>query len=228
MSRYSVRKLRHARNLPSGCGSLARKGISWNGRGHACGLITSPKARQARQKLADSEQKNECASAALIEARIPARSIMPHGNRQLRPCFGELFKMMAGVDLVVVHYRSSFFPDLLGGQIQVTISPIPSSIDFTLVAAFGSADSGIRIGLDHFPPAPICDLAKFTRLVLDCLSIRGNTHFAGALTAGFFVYLKPGAGGRSAENQRHLARSPGQHPPGRQPPASDDFGPRPY
>jgi tripartite-type tricarboxylate transporter receptor subunit TctC len=44
--------------------------------------------------------------------------------------FGELFKMMAGVDLVVVHYRSSFFPDLLGGQVQVTISPIPSSIDF--------------------------------------------------------------------------------------------------
>ena len=44
--------------------------------------------------------------------------------------FGELFKMMAGVDLVVVYYRASFFPDLLGGQVQVTISPIPSSIDF--------------------------------------------------------------------------------------------------
>jgi len=38
--------------------------------------------------------------------------------------FGELFKMMAGVDLVMVHYRGSFFPDLLGGQVQVTISPI--------------------------------------------------------------------------------------------------------
>ena len=38
--------------------------------------------------------------------------------------------MMAGVDLVIVHYRGSFFPDLLGGQVQVTISPIPSSIDF--------------------------------------------------------------------------------------------------
>jgi len=44
--------------------------------------------------------------------------------------FGELFKMMAGVDLVMVHYRGSFFPDLLGGQARVTISPIPSSIDF--------------------------------------------------------------------------------------------------
>jgi tripartite-type tricarboxylate transporter receptor subunit TctC len=44
--------------------------------------------------------------------------------------FGELFKMMAGVDLVMVHYRGSFFPDLLGGQVQVTINPTPSSIDF--------------------------------------------------------------------------------------------------
>jgi len=43
---------------------------------------------------------------------------------------GELFKMMAGVDLVAVHYRGSFFPDLLGGQVQITFSPIPSSLDF--------------------------------------------------------------------------------------------------
>ena len=43
---------------------------------------------------------------------------------------GELFKMMAGVDLVAVHYRGSIFPDLLGGQVQVTFSPIPSSLDF--------------------------------------------------------------------------------------------------
>jgi tripartite-type tricarboxylate transporter receptor subunit TctC len=43
---------------------------------------------------------------------------------------GELFKMMAGVDLVAVHYRSSLFPDLLAGQVQVTFNPIVSSIDF--------------------------------------------------------------------------------------------------
>jgi tripartite-type tricarboxylate transporter receptor subunit TctC len=43
---------------------------------------------------------------------------------------GELFKSMAGVDLVAVHYRGSFFPDLLGGQVQMSFSPIPSSLDF--------------------------------------------------------------------------------------------------
>jgi len=43
---------------------------------------------------------------------------------------GELFKMMAGVDLVPVHYRSSQFPDLLSGQVQVTFNPLPSSLEF--------------------------------------------------------------------------------------------------
>jgi tripartite-type tricarboxylate transporter receptor subunit TctC len=43
---------------------------------------------------------------------------------------GELFMMMAGVNLVHVPYRSSQFPDLLGGQVQVTFNPLPSSLDF--------------------------------------------------------------------------------------------------
>ena len=43
---------------------------------------------------------------------------------------GELFKMMAGVDLVPVHYRSSQFPDLLSGQVHVTFNPLPSSLEF--------------------------------------------------------------------------------------------------
>jgi tripartite-type tricarboxylate transporter receptor subunit TctC len=42
----------------------------------------------------------------------------------------ELFKFMTGVDLVHVPYRSSFAPDLLGGQVQVAFTPIPLSIAF--------------------------------------------------------------------------------------------------
>jgi tripartite-type tricarboxylate transporter receptor subunit TctC len=41
---------------------------------------------------------------------------------------GELFKEMAGVDMVHVPYRSSFLPDLLGGQVQAVFSPISQSI----------------------------------------------------------------------------------------------------
>ncbi|MGB6537051.1 MAG: tripartite tricarboxylate transporter substrate binding protein [Xanthobacteraceae bacterium] len=43
---------------------------------------------------------------------------------------GELFNMMAGVNLVAVHYRSSQFPDLLSGQVQITFNPMPSSLEF--------------------------------------------------------------------------------------------------
>jgi tripartite-type tricarboxylate transporter receptor subunit TctC len=43
---------------------------------------------------------------------------------------GELFNMMAGVKLVHVPYRTSMFPDLLSGQVQVTFNPLPSSLDF--------------------------------------------------------------------------------------------------
>ena len=42
---------------------------------------------------------------------------------------GELFNMMAGIDMVHIPYpRASAQSDLLGGQVQVTFSPIPSAI----------------------------------------------------------------------------------------------------
>jgi tripartite-type tricarboxylate transporter receptor subunit TctC len=44
---------------------------------------------------------------------------------------GELFKMMAGVDLIPVHYRGSgpALIDLIAGQVQVMFDPLPSSIE---------------------------------------------------------------------------------------------------
>jgi tripartite-type tricarboxylate transporter receptor subunit TctC len=44
--------------------------------------------------------------------------------------FGEMFKMMTGVDLVHVPYRSSFMPDLLGGQVQVAFMTVSTSIQY--------------------------------------------------------------------------------------------------
>jgi tripartite-type tricarboxylate transporter receptor subunit TctC len=40
----------------------------------------------------------------------------------------ELFKMMAGVDLVHVPYRTNYLPDLISGQVQVAFNPIALSI----------------------------------------------------------------------------------------------------
>jgi tripartite-type tricarboxylate transporter receptor subunit TctC len=41
---------------------------------------------------------------------------------------GELFMKMTGVNFVVVHYRNSYVPDLLAGQVQLVFSPIPTTI----------------------------------------------------------------------------------------------------
>jgi tripartite-type tricarboxylate transporter receptor subunit TctC len=43
---------------------------------------------------------------------------------------GELFKMMAGVDMLHVPYRGNPRPDLLGGQVQVMFDTLPASIEF--------------------------------------------------------------------------------------------------
>src|SRR5215470_14298659 len=43
---------------------------------------------------------------------------------------GELFKMMAGINMLHVPYRTSAFPDLLSGQVHVLFSPIPAVIGY--------------------------------------------------------------------------------------------------
>jgi tripartite-type tricarboxylate transporter receptor subunit TctC len=45
---------------------------------------------------------------------------------------GELFKMMAGVDMLHVPYRGAgpALSDLIGGQVQIVFDPIPSSIEY--------------------------------------------------------------------------------------------------
>ena len=50
------------------------------------------------------------------------------GNGSVSHVFGELFKMMAGVDLVHVPYRGGYVSDLLGGQTQVVLGTIASCI----------------------------------------------------------------------------------------------------
>jgi tripartite-type tricarboxylate transporter receptor subunit TctC len=54
------------------------------------------------------------------------------GNGSTAHIFGELFKMMTGVNMVHVPYRSdpSALTDLLGGQVQVTFSTMPPTIEY--------------------------------------------------------------------------------------------------
>jgi len=71
--------------------------------------------------------------------------------------FGELFKMMTGVDLVHVPYRSSFMPDLLGGQVQVAFTPIPLSIEYITDGKRRALAVTVATRLDVLPDIPAVD-----------------------------------------------------------------------
>jgi tripartite-type tricarboxylate transporter receptor subunit TctC len=105
------------------------------------------------------------------------------GNGTTAHFMGELFMMMAGVELVHVPYRSSYLPDLFGGQVQVVFSSIPQMIEpirsgklralavtsarrlnvFPEIPAIGEvvpgyeADGWIGVGAPRNTPAPIVD-----------------------------------------------------------------------
>jgi tripartite-type tricarboxylate transporter receptor subunit TctC len=63
------------------------------------------------------------ANPGKINMASPGIGTVPH-------LFGELFKAMAGVDMVHVPYRSNPRPDLLGGQVQIMFDGVNTSLEF--------------------------------------------------------------------------------------------------
>ena len=57
---------------------------------------------------------------AYAKANPGKLNMASNGNGTSNHVFGELFKAMAGVDLVHVPYRGSLLPDLLAGQVQLS------------------------------------------------------------------------------------------------------------
>ena len=43
--------------------------------------------------------------------------------------FGEEFKAMAGVEIVHVPYRTNYMPDLMAGQVQMAVNPMPQALE---------------------------------------------------------------------------------------------------
>ena len=77
------------------------------------------------------------------------------GNGTAPHIFGELFKMMAGVDLVHVPYRGDYMSDLLGGRVQVAFNPMSSTIEFIRAGklqALAVATMTRQEALPHIPP----------------------------------------------------------------------------
>jgi tripartite-type tricarboxylate transporter receptor subunit TctC len=52
------------------------------------------------------------------------------GNGTVTHVTGELFKMMAGIDMLHVPYRGVPYADLLSGRVQVYFGTVPSSIEY--------------------------------------------------------------------------------------------------
>jgi tripartite-type tricarboxylate transporter receptor subunit TctC len=64
------------------------------------------------------------------KANPGAVNMASSGNGSTTHIFGELFKMMTGVNLVHVAFRGGYVPDLLGGRVQVAFGSISSSIEY--------------------------------------------------------------------------------------------------
>jgi tripartite-type tricarboxylate transporter receptor subunit TctC len=72
----------------------------------------------------------------------------------------ELFKMMAEVDMVHVPYRgdSGMLTDLIGGQVQVAINGISSSLEMIRAGRLRALGVASAVRLDALPEvAPIAE-----------------------------------------------------------------------
>ena len=67
---------------------------------------------------------------AYAKANPGKLNMASRGIGSLTHVFGELFKMMAGVNLVHVPYRGDYTADLLGGRVQVAFFAIANSIGY--------------------------------------------------------------------------------------------------
>jgi tripartite-type tricarboxylate transporter receptor subunit TctC len=94
----------------------------------------------------------------IVYARANAGKInMAHSGVGSFPYFcGELFKMMAGVDLVGVPYRGQpeALTNLLGGQVQVTFDPLANSIEHVRGGRLRALGVTTAMRLPELPEVP--------------------------------------------------------------------------
>jgi tripartite-type tricarboxylate transporter receptor subunit TctC len=93
------------------------------------GLIRSPLVLEVHPSV---PVKNVPAFIAHAKANPGKVTMASFGIGSTSHVAGELFKMMAGVDLLHVPYRGSapMLTDLLGGQVQMTFDNLPASIEY--------------------------------------------------------------------------------------------------
>jgi tripartite-type tricarboxylate transporter receptor subunit TctC len=89
------------------------------------------------------------ANPGKLSMASPGSGTVPH-------MAGELFKMMAGVDLVHIPYRGSApaLTDLMGGQVHVTFGPLTSSIQYLRVGKLRALAVSSASRSDALPDIP--------------------------------------------------------------------------
>jgi len=83
-------------------------------------------------------------------------SMASPGNGTVAHVSGELFKMMTGVDMVHVPYRGDApaLTDLLGGQVQVLFTALPTSIEYIRAGKLRALAVGTATRLEVLPHIP--------------------------------------------------------------------------
>jgi tripartite-type tricarboxylate transporter receptor subunit TctC len=81
------------------------------------------------------------------------------GNGSPAHVAGELFRMMTGVNMVHVPYRGGApaVADLLGGQIQVTFTDMPTSIEYIRAGKLRALAVGTAMRSEALPDIPTVD-----------------------------------------------------------------------
>jgi len=82
-----------------------------------------------------------------INMASPGTGTLPH-------LLGELFKMKTGVDLPHIPYRSSFYPDLLGGHVQVSFVTVISSVEYIRTGKLRALGVTTATRVEGLPDAP--------------------------------------------------------------------------
>ena len=68
--------------------------------------------------------------------------------------WGELFKTVAGIDMVTVHYRGYPLTDLIGGQVDVMFDTLPGSIEFIRSGKVRALAATTETRLEVLPEVP--------------------------------------------------------------------------
>jgi len=90
---------------------------------------------------------------------------------------GELFKEIAGVDLVNVPYRSNYLPDLMGGQVQASFTPIAQSVSLIRAGKLRALAVTGTTSSPSLPDVPVAadTVPGYSAYVWDALGAPANT-----------------------------------------------------